>query len=215
MKWTLEMTDQSKVFFSMNLRYDFSNQTIREFLNELGSLAPSPGGGAAAALTGAIAISLVEMVTRINDARDMKKGNPCEMENAKKADGVRGEFLKLMEDDTRAFLDLSALPREPQDNPDYQEALRRCAATPFQMCQLALRGAEDALREKNRVSRWLASDLAEAGILFHSAFAAARLNVEINLRSIQDDDYRQLIKSDLDRMQIRTAAIKDELMGIL
>ena len=74
----------------------FQNMTINEYLTVLGSTAPAPGGGAAAALTGAQACALAEMVCRFTE------NNPHDPSFKEKA----GKYKDLFVMARSIFLDL-------------------------------------------------------------------------------------------------------------
>jgi hypothetical protein len=57
----------------MPKKYDFRNTKLSKFLDALASDAPTPGGGAGAALSGATGAALGEMTARINAKRAKKK----------------------------------------------------------------------------------------------------------------------------------------------
>jgi methenyltetrahydrofolate cyclohydrolase len=56
----------------MSHKKSYANASLHQYLGELGSSRPSPGGGSAAALCGTLGIALLEMVSGINDKREKK-----------------------------------------------------------------------------------------------------------------------------------------------
>lgn len=184
---------------------------VDEFLKLLGSEAVSPGGGAAAALTAALATALTEMTTRLNDKR-AKTSSTAKLAKLVK---IRETLAELMRKDTEAFLALTKFPKEMRSGIRYMSALKTAASVPLSICELAHETMVLAQPEILRTSKWLASDLAEAGILAQSAFEAARLNVEINLKYIQDAPFVAAARNDLNEMASQLPALKSALLEVL
>ena len=143
----------------------------------LGSKAVSPGGGAAAALVAATGIALVEMAASINGSASTKPRV------------LRRRLETLMDLDAARFSKLSALYKRKQKGVALQAALKGCAEPPLKVCKSAFDGVRLAKEEWPRTSRWLKSDLVEAGILLQAAFRSGKLNAEANLTLIEDKDY--------------------------
>ncbi len=184
----------------------------------LGSSAVSPGGGSAAALTAALGAALVEMVARLNANRELKKQgrqNKARAGSAQKRilaiKKIRGRLTRLMALDARAFIKLSKFFKEKKESLRFQKALHEGAKIPFEICELSLEALKLGALEKERTGQWLASDLAEAGILLESAFHAGRLNVEINLRSMRERKTQKKFKSCLDALEKKAAALRKDL----
>lgn len=166
---------------------------LKKFLEELGSSAASPGGGAAAALTGATGAALVEMVTRINARR--RRISPD-----LRIVSLRRRLNKLMTLDARAYSRLSSFPKENRKESRYQAVLVKAAGVPFETGRLCVAAFTLAKRQKPFTSRWLMSDLVEAGILLKAAFKSAQLNVEINLPLIRNRRLLSRFRRDLKRL---------------
>lgn len=155
---------------------------LTQFLSDLGSKKGAPGGGAAAAVTGALGAALVEMTGRLNDARVQSSSGA-----AKKSEALRIQLHSLIARDARAFLHIQKIYKIRKSKPaQWQAALRNGAAVPLKICQICADAAVLAKKEKSRTSAWLESDRLEALILLGAAFRAAELNVEINLKEMWD-----------------------------
>jgi len=191
------------------------NRSLRGFLDELGSAAPAPGGGAAAALVASTGTALLEMVGRLNDARLRKKDPKADHKIAKerimlfKANRLR--FLKLIQIDAAAFKTVSAAYKKGKEHPSFQPALKKGYSSPMEICELAVKMMAAGLLEKERTSKWLYSDLAEAGILLDAAYQSARYNVEINLKDLEDRELAGRILGRLDMLRGQSAKLRDEL----
>ena len=81
--------------------------TIEEFLKELASKKPAPGGGSVAALAGALAASLVSKAAMISGDEKI----------AEKAERLGKVLLKLVDEDAEAFqrvMEAYRLPKKPE-----------------------------------------------------------------------------------------------------
>lgn len=181
-----------------------SSLPVQSFLKKLGSAEPAPGGGAAAALVLAQAEALGEMVARLNAKRAAKKGlSPASSKNVGPFARDAKKFLALLEKDAAIFKTLSRFDAKGRAGAAYQSALKKAAGVPLEMCGLAGEGSARAASETGRTSRWLYSDLVESAILFEAGFAAARLNVEINLDGMKDKNFVKKTRSRLDSLAAR------------
>ncbi|MHA2309618.1 MAG: cyclodeaminase/cyclohydrolase family protein, partial [Candidatus Heimdallarchaeaceae archaeon] len=89
---------------------------ITDFLNELASSAPAPGGGAAAAIAGAMGAALGSMVARLTigkegyeDVEDLFK------EKLRRTEELRKELTELVDKDANAFSGVIAAFGLPKD----------------------------------------------------------------------------------------------------
>ena len=171
-------------------------------MDELGSSAVSPGGGSAAALTAAVGIALVEMVTAINDRRAGVKSA-----GHRAAKTLRQKTIRLIAEDAQAFAAISKCFKEGKKSARYQAALRKGAQVPMEICGASAQGARLGLKQAKRTRPWLAGDLAEAGVLLEAAFHSGRLNVEINLKALTDRRFVRHARSRMNRLagEIRKA----------
>jgi methenyltetrahydrofolate cyclohydrolase len=188
---------------------------IKKFLKALASDAPTPGGGSAAALSGALSASLVAMVAGLSN----KKGQPesGEMkEIRKKALRIQQRLYRAIEEDAGSFdavMKAFRLPRDEEKQRLYrskmiQRAYQKATVTPQKVCKLSLQLLEfsEFLLRKGNQSAF--SDAGVAGRLAHAAFQGGILNVRINLGSIQDETFRIKKEGVLRRLQQK----KDRLM---
>ncbi|WP_344318949.1 cyclodeaminase/cyclohydrolase family protein, partial [Actinocatenispora thailandica] len=103
-------------------------QSVDDWLAELGSAAPAPGGGAAAAMTAAIAAGLVEMVANLTTGRTKYAAyEPATTRILARAGQLRTEAVALVGRDAAAFRELMATYRTDRSDPGRAAAI--CAAT--------------------------------------------------------------------------------------
>ncbi|MDU4960266.1 MAG: cyclodeaminase/cyclohydrolase family protein [Sporomusaceae bacterium] len=170
-------------------------QTITAFLQALQSDSPAPGGGSAAALTGATGAALAIMVGKLTLANE--KYEPVHDECGKLAAALSACLDKLtlyIDADTAAFSQVMAAYKLPKATTDekaartaaVQTALKQAAALPLAVAQTCVEVLELAARMLAIGNTNAASDAAVAGRLAEAAMWSAIYNVRINLASIKD-----------------------------
>jgi formiminotetrahydrofolate cyclodeaminase len=159
---------------------------LNGYLERLASSDSVPGGGSAAAVTGAIAAALVAMVGRI-------KKKPFEALVAR-ADRVRAQLLDARVRDEKAYAAVVAAQALPRLG-DVQKAVRRraleaalikAAQTPLRAAALCLDVLKLADREAAASMGALGSDVGSAAEIAHAALAACAYNVRINHRYLRE-----------------------------
>jgi formiminotetrahydrofolate cyclodeaminase len=163
--------------------FAFLRQSVGEFLDELASETPAPGGGSAAAIAVAMGAGLIGMAARVSDEWPEAAGVRVQ------ADALRRRVAPLAEQDARAYSDVIEARRESAGDEKLGKALTRAAAFPLQIAEaaadVAVLGALVAEHgnENARADAAAGAALAEAG-----ARAAARL-VEVNLATLEEDEW--------------------------
>jgi len=200
------------------------DETIEGFLGQLAARVPAPGGGATAALHAAQAAALLAMVARYSDGAkyDAALMNRVVTE----ADGLMDEALTLAEADAEAFGAVAEAYRLPKETDEQRaarsaaiaEATAGAAQPPADVIRLALllvSLAEDLLPSGNRN---VITDVAAAAEAARAAAVTARLNVEVNLRSIADPATRAefiataVVADDIaERAERVVAAVREEI----
>lgn len=172
--------------------------TIRTFLDTLAARESTPGGGGAAALTGAQAGALISMV--INFTLGNKKYAEVEeamQEYLSQSETLRQDLLLLADSDVEAFTAVSAcygMPRATDEEKAartaaMQQALKGAAEVPFATAEKALALIKLAGPVAKQGNTNVVSDAATALYLAHAALHSAIINVNINLKFIKDEPY--------------------------
>jgi formiminotetrahydrofolate cyclodeaminase len=185
-------------------------ETLDAYLDALASERPTPGGGSAATIVGALAAALVAMVARITFGNaKLAAHGPAAAELTARADALRAELLRARTEDERAFgavVAAQALPKTTADEraaraAALQTTLGEAAAAPLHAAGLAL----DVLRLSDRglelENRNLASDLGCAAELAAAALAAAAYNVRANHPYMRDASRVETQTRELTRLE--------------
>lgn len=170
-------------------------ESIGTFLEQLGSKAPTPGGGGAAALAGAYGVSLGLMVAALTEGK--KKYAAFEPRLAvlkQKLETLRETFLSLADEDARAFAPLAAaygLPKEtPEQQAERDAVMERClldaAMTPLRIMETACEALSYMEELAENGSRLAVSDVGVGVQFLNTAVTGAVMNVTVNTRLMKN-----------------------------
>ena len=180
---------------------EFKDYKIDEFLSDLASDLPSPGGGSVAALVSALAASLNSMVYSFTI--DKKSFERLDDENRQKMIKLSDESKKLIEEslnymdkDREAFtnlMDCFKLPKETEEDKRVRsekifENTKLSMNVPLELAEKAIKfydNIEFAIKYGNKN---LTSDGVVSAILLHSSIEAAVVNVKVNYYSIKNKE---------------------------
>jgi len=154
------------------------DKKIETFLEELSSKSPTPGGGAVAALTGAMAASLVEMVLSITKDEELKT------KNLGKIRKLRGELLKLADEDVAAF-DEVMVAYKSRSLARIKKALVYATDVPAKTRSLSQEVENLAGEVVKQGNKNALSDARTAVLLARAAQASAEENITINKQALK------------------------------
>ena len=158
----------------------YSDHTLAQYLDELSGRQPVPGGGSAAAVSGAMGAALIAMSGRYA----LGKGKSAALEqeiNAmiNRVDGARLEFLALAGRDAEAYQNVLRT-RKAGDKAAHAQALAAAGGIPCEviaLCEACLQQTPFLDREGNPLLR---SDVKAAEALLRAGIEAARAMQEAN-----------------------------------
>lgn len=194
------------------------------FLDALASGAPTPGGGGAAAIAGAMAAALVSMVCNLTIGKKRYQEAEAEMRAIlDRSETLRAELTQLAEDDVAAFNRLSAaykLPRVTEADvairrDAIQESLKRATETPLRTARAAAAILPLCSPVAERGNQAAVSDVGVAALLATAAIRSALLNVEINLRTLEDPLYVRQVRAEVERLSSGLQGEIDRINGLI
>jgi glutamate formiminotransferase/formiminotetrahydrofolate cyclodeaminase len=182
------------------------SEMARGFVDALAADTPTPGGGSASALAGAMAAALAEMVCGIT----MKKKSlaaiyPAVQDARDKLAELRARLMKAADRDSASYESVMAAFKLPKSTEAEQtsrraaieSASKKAAEVPLETAQLAVEVSRLAESIQPITAPQAASDLIVAHHLASTAIDGALANVRANLPSIHDSHWVQDIETQI------------------
>lgn len=202
------------------------NLTINDFIEELGSSSPAPGGGSVSALSASLSSTLLSMVFNLtigkkeyieyDDSLKDKILKSCDESNYNKKD-----FLELMENDTQAFLSLMDAFKMPKSTEleiksrkeKIQNGNRLALEIPLEVAEKAYKLYDHISIAAEYGNKNALSDTGVAALLAQAAVEGALLNVRINILGLKDEDKKRALTEKCDDLLKQNQRRKDEIIS--
>jgi formiminotetrahydrofolate cyclodeaminase len=193
-------------------------RTIDGFLTDLGSDAPTPGGGAVAALAGATGAALIEMVCNLTIGKAGYEEVQGRMTAVRaEAGAARAAFLELADRDATAFDGVMAAFKMPKDtdaqkaerSQEIQRGYESAAEVPLDCAKAAATLMELAVEVTGNGNANAASDGSSAAQCLSAAVWCATYNVEINAAALKDQPKAQALRDEVSALRANAQALLD------
>ena len=198
-------------------KISFTDYTLIDLLDAFASNEPTPGGGSASALAGALGVSLLLMAAGLPKT---KSGPSVPEEAVDLAEAsarlrpLRDSLVELVDRDSDAYTALIAAYRLPKATDAeksartaaVQRAMQEATDAPLETmreCQQALAGAVIVARNAHVPA---ASDVGVAIELLLAALRGSGANVDTNLGAITDSHYCDTVRTERDQLAADGAA---------
>lgn len=201
------------------------NLEIKEFLEEVDSIKPAPGGGTSSALISSLGISLIKMVGHLtfNKKRflafheeDQKIFKDVLVDLTK----IKEELIILIDEDTKAYNQVVKAFKLPKQT-EKEKAIRQkeielgtlySTKVPYQILTLSLK----ALRKLEIILKCgnpnAISDLGVGALSLATGAEGAILNVLINLPGIKDKELKDYYLKETSKAKIELKEIRDNIL---
>ncbi|HYF80846.1 MAG TPA: cyclodeaminase/cyclohydrolase family protein [Symbiobacteriaceae bacterium] len=200
-----------------------ADQKVLDFCTQLSAGTPTPGGGAAAAVAGAMGASLVAMVAGLTAGREKFAAVNDEMVSLQEM-GLREaqSFLGCADADADAFNQVMAGLALPKGTDEEKAARRKAvqagykAATesPLDTMKHAVVVMRGALAAASKGNPNALSDGYVGFLMANAAFEGALWNVCINLPSLKDEAFKEAILADVARLRADQREIADAMVAL-
>ena len=182
---------------------DMTMESCRKFVEVLASDAPTPGGGGAAALVGAIGTALGNMVGSLTVGKKKYADVQDEIIALKaKCDALQTELLNQVEMDEINFLPLAKAYGIPKDDPNRDKIMELCCEAIDYIAVFAEKG-----------SRLAVSDAGCGAVCCKAALQAASLNVFIDTKTLKNREVAEDMNRKANLMLNKYGAMADEIFN--
>jgi formiminotetrahydrofolate cyclodeaminase len=169
---------------------------LKRFLEKLSSDTPTPGGGSASALAGALSASLVAMVAGLSSKKGKTKKKEME-EIRRRALSIQKRLFQAIDEDSKSFdavIKAFRLPRNSEKEHlhrvrEIQKAYQNATLTPQRVCQQSLQLLEYSKTLILKGNPNAISDAGVAAFLADAALAGGLLNIGINLVAVTEKSF--------------------------
>jgi glutamate formiminotransferase/formiminotetrahydrofolate cyclodeaminase len=193
----------------------FAEFTVSDLLDALSSSSPTPGGGTASAIAGAMGASLLLMVAGLEKSKSGTNEERLQLADAKRAlVPLRARLMDLADADTEAFnqvMDAYRLPKGTDEERAarasvIQRALWRATEVPLDTLQACADALEYGPVVAGCGNPTAASDVGVGVRLLEAAAGGAEANVRINLKGLRDESLKGDAERDAARFLERVLA---------
>lgn len=170
---------------------------------------PTPGCGAAAAVTADVGLALVVKGLRISEAHGSR---PERLEPLHAAEALLGRAGSFADDDMQAFADYLSAARNGEAG-DQQAAARQACAVPLALAHCCLEALELAEAAWPLTDANVQSDVQAGAVLIHAGLSAALINVDADMPNLDDQAAREQATQARLRLQNDGDASLQRLVG--
>lgn len=199
--------------------------TIREFIDELDSKSPAPGGGSVAALASTLGVSLAKMVGHLTIGKKKYLALTPEIQMEfidvqKELTTIKNELINMVDKDTDAFnlvMKAYQMPKETEEqikvrNAKIQEGTNEAILVPILVASLSISALHQFPFLIKYGNKQTMSDLGVAIMQLTVGVEGACMNVLINLSSFDDKIAAKQYKAQVDSMTKTAHDLRDQLL---
>jgi methenyltetrahydrofolate cyclohydrolase len=187
-----------------------TERRVDDLLQAFRSSDPTPGGGSASALAGAIGASLLAMVAGLPKSRAATEEDVERLQAAgQRCAAIAGDLTTLVDRDSEAYDLVVGAYKQPKGTDEektarsaaIQQAMRAAIAAPLDVMRACAAAAEQGVVVAALGNPSASSDVQVGFELLGAGLRGAKLNVEINLGSVKDAGYVEKVRRDVEEFE--------------
>ncbi len=176
-----------------------------------------PGGGSVAALAGALAAALVQMVAGLTVKKPRYAEKHEQMKTiVQRAESLRERLLDNVVRDVDAFRALMETVRLPQDDPERLTLLVQrtfsAAEVPLSVCQQSLEALELSAEVVEHGNENAVSDAVVGAHMAYAAIAGAAFTMKINLIGFEENEQAIAMQEQVNRILRSAQELRDNVL---
>lgn len=199
---------------------------IIDFIEDLASSSPAPGGGAVAALSGGLSVALASMIYNLTIGKKIYDNLNEEIKvklnkNLEECKGLYVEMLDYIDKDKEAFLNLMdcyKMPKETEEDKALKnEAMEKCTLeamnVPLNLAKLAIKFYDNIYFAVKYGNKNLVSDAKIAAIMLNACIESSIVNVEINLNFLKNQATKKRVEKEMAELTSINNSLKKDIMA--
>ena len=200
--------------------------TVEQFVNEVDSKSPAPGGGSVSALASSLGLGLTRMVGHLSVNKKKFKALEENTQNQFKEiiesfEDMKLEMIELIDKDTMAFnliMDAFKMPKETKEqkarrSSKIEEGTLEAIKVPYRVAELSL----EALKELDYILKYCnintLSDLGVSALMLQAGLEGAVLNVKINIPGISNEDTKSYYSKNSESLLSQSLTSKNAVLA--
>lgn len=200
------------------------NKNIIDFVATTASNEPVPGGGSIAALSGALAAALAEMVANLTIGKKKYVEVQEEMKKiASTLETSRNELVDFIDKDAASFDEVMKafkLPKETDEEKAkrkeaIQEGTKYAAEVPLQVARASFEIMAFSKIVVEKGNKNAVTDGAVSAMLARTAVLSALMNVKINLTSISDEKFVEKMTKEVNELEQKAIKLEIEILNLV
>lgn len=204
------------------------SKSMSEFIDEVASNSPAPGGGSISALCGALGAALAAMVCRLTIGKKNYEGVQDEiLSTLGRADELKARLTSLIDQDTEAFnsvMQAFSLPKATEEQKHMrsaaiQAATKQATLVPLEVIKLCDQGLGIAAIVADSGNVNSITDAGVAGLVLKAGSEGAALNVRINLATLKDkafvDETMAIVNTTLAKVNVTSERVRTRVEEVL
>ncbi len=200
-------------------------RTAKNFVMDVASDSPTPGGGSVSALVGSLGSALTSMVGHLTIDKKAYEAVPDDKkkemeEEFKKINDLTNDLLKLVDEDSTAFDDVMQAFKLPKDSDEEKKARSMAIQSGYKKAlEVPLRSGETCYKvlcHQEVFAQYgnigAITDVGVGTLLAYAALEGSLFNVTINLKSIKDEEYKAKIEKRVEELILDGKKLRDSLL---
>lgn len=208
------------------------DHTVTDFIEEIDSSSPAPGGGSVSALSGAIGASLARMVGHLTVTKKAYQKLSDEQretfeQTLHRFEEIKLELVPLVDKDTEAFNEIMKAYKLPKES-DTEQSLRKQAIeeatigaieVPMKVAKLSIEGLKLLKVIEDFGNKNCLSDIGVSALQLGSAAQGALMNVKINVSSLSNEEtkleYTNEVNNLFEKANLMTNFLSNKIFELL
>jgi len=196
------------------------DKDIDVFIAKLASNEPTPGGGGASSLVGAVGTALLSMVANLTAGKKKYAQYQADIDVVlERTEDLIGRLMGLVDEDAKAFEPLAKAYGIPKDNPGrdviIEDALKVASDAPYKILEVLEECADIVVELATKGSKLAISDVGCAATMISAAAKGAVMNIYINTKLMQDRDYAESLNERSIRLVRSITARCDDVYDVI